>query len=144
MRRPGLDTRLRPEITRSRLAPYLSVTTSVSWTSPLSTLKPSMYPSCSRMRAISRRMPELGISTYWWSARLAFRRRVSMSAIGSVLICSPAALGHARHHTLVRELAETDPADAELAVVAAGAAAARAAVVGPGRILRRALLLDPQ
>ena len=38
------------------------------------------------MRAISLRMPELGISTLWCSAWLALRMRVSMSAIGSVIM----------------------------------------------------------
>src|SRR5438067_1645562 len=43
--------------------------------------------------------------------------RVSMSAIGSVSTSSllPAGLGHARDHALVRELAQTDPAQTELA-----------------------------
>src|SRR3954454_25021385 len=89
-----------------------------------------MYPSSSRMRAISLRMPELGIETLSCSAWLALRMRVSMSAIGSVIIwCSPTALRHSGDHALVCELAQADPADAELAVVRARAAAARASVV---------------
>src|SRR3954447_9026785 len=98
------------------------------------------------MRAISRRIPELGMSTFTCSAWLALRRRVSMSAIGSVIIGSPspAALRHPRDDPLMGQFAEADPADAEPAVVRPRAPAPRAAMVGPGRVLRGALLLDPQ
>src|SRR5438067_2002052 len=52
----------------------------------------------------------------------------------------PARLGHARDHALVRELAQADPADAELPVHRAGPAAATAAGVAAGPVLGRAPL----
>src|SRR5262245_5434003 len=59
--------------------------------------------------------------------------RVSMSAIGSVSTFGssllPARLRHARDRALVGELPQADPAEAELAVHRAGAAAAPAARV---------------
>src|SRR3954452_12542837 len=95
------------------------------------------------MRAISLRMPDMGISTFSCSARLALRMRVSMSAIGSVIMClSPAALGHAGDDALVGEIPEADPAHPELAVVRPRAATPVAAVVGLRRVLRGAVRLD--
>src|SRR5436190_21906744 len=97
------------------------------------------------MRAISRFIPEVGISTVSCSAWLALRMRVSMSPMGSVIIvASPARLRHARNHALVRKLAQADPAYAELAEVGARAPAAAAAVVGPRRVLRAPGLLDSE
>src|SRR5690242_1255155 len=67
------------------------------------------------------------------SALLALRMRASMSAIGSVIIStSPARLGHAGDHAEVRELAQADPAEAELLVDRARPAAAVAAGVRAG------------
>src|SRR5690349_7269023 len=65
------------------------------------------------------------------SALLALRMRVSMSAIGSVSTVSllPARVRHAGNRALVRELAEADPAEAELAEDRARAAAPVAARV---------------
>src|SRR5262249_48367761 len=60
-----------------------------------------------------------GISTTGRSMRLALRSRVSMSAIGSVIIAgilSPAGLLDARDQAVAGHAAEADPADAELAV----------------------------
>ncbi len=45
-----------------------------------------MKPSSARMRAISRFTLDEGTVTSRWRARLAFRMRVSMSAIGSVTL----------------------------------------------------------
>jgi hypothetical protein len=54
-----------------------------------------------------------------------------MSAIGSVSIGSPRALGHAGDLALVREVAQADPAEAELPVDGTWATAATAARVLP-------------
>src|SRR6266404_4378416 len=70
--------------------------------------------------------------------------RVSMSAIGSVSIGSPARLGHARDRALMREVAQADPADAELAEHRARPAAPTAARVVAHLELLRALLLDDE
>src|SRR5436190_23537816 len=88
------------------------------------------------MRAISALSREAGASAASWDACSALRIRVSRSAVGSVIVMGrrllPARLGHAGDHSLVRELAQADPADAELAVHGAGAAAAPAAAVTAG------------
>src|SRR6188474_1220429 len=93
-------------------------------------------------------MREVGMRVDAWSALLALRMRVSMSAIGSVstslLSSLPGALRHARDRALVRELAQADAADAELLEHGARAAAALAARVVPRLELVRALLLDDQ
>src|SRR5437763_9390646 len=62
---------------------------------------------------------EEGIRTVSCIATLALRIRVSMSAIGSVIVIavplSPARLGDAGQLAVVRQLAETDAAQPELA-----------------------------
>src|SRR5262245_50807135 len=69
------------------------------------------------MRAISRFRRLAGIATSSWAAMIPLRIRVRKSAIGSVIdMRSPARLRHAGDVALVRELAQADPADAELAV----------------------------
>src|ERR1700749_55099 len=60
--------------------------------------------------------------------------------MGSVCIALPARLGHAGDVTLVGGLAQADPAEAEFAVVRAGAAAATAAVVFAALVLGFAAL----
>src|SRR5215203_7041455 len=102
-----------------------------------------MYPSSWRMRAISCFWREVGISALSCNALLALRMRVSMSAIGSVSISTllPTALRHARDLAVVRELAQADPAEAELPVHGARAPAAPTARVLPHLEARRALLL---
>src|SRR3954447_1931364 len=69
--------------------------------------------------------------------------RLSMSAIGSVSIpcLLPARLRHARNHALVRQLAQADPAEAELLEHGARAPAAVAPRVIPHLELLRLLLL---
>src|SRR5579862_866210 len=89
-------------------------------------------------------MRELGMTALSWSALLAFRIRVSMSAMGSVSIGSPARFRHAGDGALVRELAQADAAEAELAEHRARATAAVAARVSAHLVLRRAALLDDQ
>src|SRR4029079_13741506 len=78
------------------------------------------------------------------SALLALRMRVSMSATGSVSISSllPRALGHAGDRALMRELAQADPAEAELAEDGARPPAPVAARVVAGLDPVRPLLLD--
>src|SRR5436190_19869288 len=117
------------------------------------------------MRAISLFMRELGISARSCSALLAFRIRASMSATGSVSIAHlsgakrldepspvedaqhfsrllPRTLGHAGNHSLVRELAQADPAEAELPEHGSRAAAAAAARIVGHRVALRPGLLD--
>src|SRR5687767_6475072 len=97
------------------------------------------------MRAISQRTLEVGITTSSWSARFAFRMRVSMSAMGSeVMPASPARLRHAGDDALVRQRAQADAAEPELLVHGAGASAFLAARVPAHLELGRALLLDSQ
>src|SRR5262245_27559656 len=66
-----------------------------------------------------------GMSTNWRSIRLALRMRVSRSARGSVIMVvpSPARLLHAGDQPVAGQVAEADPADAELAVDRPGPAA---------------------
>src|SRR5690348_11270564 len=77
---------------------------------------------------------ELGMAACSCSALLALRMRVSMSAIGSVSTVSllPARLRHAGNRALVRELAQADAAEPELAEHRARPAAPVAAGVAAG------------
>src|SRR5579864_8397890 len=86
------------------------------------------------------------MTAFSWSALLAFRMRVSMSAIGSVSTSSllPAGLRHAGDGALVGELPQADTADAELAEHRARPAAAAAARVGADLVLLGPLLLDDE
>src|SRR3954451_12170221 len=81
-------------------------------------------------------------------ATLALRIRVSMSAMGSVMVMvappSPAGLLDAGQFPGVRELPEADPAEHELAEHRVGATAALAPGVGPHLELRLALVLLDQ
>src|SRR5215213_5713934 len=81
-------------------------------------------------------------------ATLALRMRVSMSAIGSVIVIvrlpSPARLGDAGNLAGVHELAQAEPAQAELPVHRARPAAAAASRVGAHLVLGLALLLLDQ
>src|SRR5438034_9535272 len=72
-----------------------------------------------------------GISTKGRSIATALRMRVSMSAIGSVIMESPARLLHARNQSVQRHVAEAQPAQLELAVHGAGPAAQLAAPLAP-------------
>src|SRR4051794_3071412 len=96
------------------------------------------------MRAISRLSLLDGISTSSLAAMMPLRMRVRKSAMGSVIdMRLPTRLRHAGDVALVRELAQADPAQAELAEHGAGAAAAPAARVLPGLVLGRARLAHP-
>src|SRR2546429_7260819 len=89
---------------------------------------------------------EPDIITVSCMATLAFRIRVSMSAMGSTMVTvavllSPARLGHAGHFAVVNHLPKTDPAQPELAEHGLGPPTPPAAGVGPDLELRLALLL---
>src|SRR5215203_161308 len=111
-----------------------------------------MYPSSLRTRAISSFIREVGISAVSCIALLALRIRVSMSAIGSVSISLllpaalwlPTAFCHAGDRAVVRELAQADPAEAELLEHRARPAAPVAARVVAHLEPVRALLLDDE
>src|SRR5215469_7866030 len=96
-----------------------------------------MKPSSLRMRAISVFSLEAGTSTLGWRAWIAFRTRVSMSAMGSLIIVLllqflPASLGHAWDLAVQSELAEAEATNTELAQEAARTTAAPTAVAVPG------------
>src|SRR5919107_5194238 len=96
------------------------------------------------MRAISTLSLLAGISTVSCDAWMALRTRVRKSATGSVIdiVRLPAALRHAGDVAVVRELAQADPAQAELAEHGARAATAAAAGVLAGLVLGGARLAD--
>src|SRR5690606_6641779 len=98
-------------------------------------MKPSRFIA-SRIATL-RRLP--GITQCCAPLISALRMRVSMSAIGSVIMVVdllPRGLAHAGDLSLQGELAETATADPELAVVRARPTAELAAVVAPSRELR--------
>src|SRR3954454_19411870 len=96
------------------------------------------------MRATSTLSFDDGTSTVSCAAVMPLRIRVRKSAMGSVIdMRLPARLRHAGDVPVVRELAEADPAQAELAVDGARAPAATAAGVLAGGILGGALLAHP-
>src|SRR4051794_3001241 len=96
------------------------------------------------MRATSAFSFDDGSSTVSCAAVMPLRIRVSRSAIGSVIdMRLPTRLRHAGDHSRVRELAQADPADAELAVHGARAPAAAAAGVRAGLEFGGALLAHP-
>src|SRR6476661_2221534 len=85
-----------------------------------------------------------GMRTSSCMAVFALRMRVSMSAIGSVIVIvgpSPAGLGDAGDFTGMDHLAQADPAQAELAEHRPSATAPPASCVGAHLELGLALLL---
>src|SRR5947208_10668681 len=94
------------------------------------------------MRAISRARRDEGTATVSWSARNALRMRVRTSEMGSVVAMDglPARLRHSGDEAVVGQLAQADPAHAELAVHGAGPAAAAAARIRPSLVLGRSRL----
>src|SRR5688572_9014859 len=99
------------------------------------------------MRATSTFSFDTGMSTHRCAVEPAFRIRVSMSAIGSVIMMvssSPARLAHARDLALEGHLAEADAAESELAEEGARPAAAPATIVAAHLELRLALRLFDQ
>src|ERR1700732_95124 len=95
------------------------------------------------MRAISTFNLEDGRSTRGCFARAALRIRVSISAMGSVVILPslPTGLHHAGNFSLEREAAETDAAHFKFAQETARAAADPAAVAPPDLVLELTLHL---
>src|ERR1700751_3179610 len=97
------------------------------------------------MRASASLSLDDGISTSSWNAMLAFRRRVSMSGIGAVIMrarpSSPRRLGHTGHFARVNHHAEADAAQTEALVHRARAATTLAPRVPAHLELRCALLL---
>src|SRR5688572_12495653 len=128
-----------PAITCSPRGPYfrkMRITGPPSVSGAASTiLNPWMYPSRSRIFAISAFRRDDGTSTRAWRALMAFRSLVSMSAIGSVMSVVlqsknrlPAALDHAGDLAAKRVLAEAEAAERELAHEGPRAPAAAAAI----------------
>src|ERR1700741_4137288 len=101
------------------------------------------------MRATASLSFEDGIATSSWNAMFALRTRVSMSAIGSVIVIelpppSPRALRHAGDLACMRHVPQTDSAQTEVAVHRTRAAATAATRVGAHLELGLALLLVDQ
>src|SRR5579863_10135663 len=106
-----------------------------------------MKPSRSRTLARFSLSLELGILTLSNIAALALRIRVSMSAMGSVIVMSiplPTGLRHAGHLARVHHHPQTDPTQPELAVHRTWSSAALAARVRARRELGCLLLLDAE
>jgi hypothetical protein len=104
------------------------------------------------MRAISFFTLDAGTSTFACLAWQAFRMRVSISAIGSVIYFLPdtprfrlpTRFGNAWNFPLERQVPEANPAEAEPAYIAARPAAPTASVVGAGFKFRRSFCLSNQ
>src|ERR1044072_9408471 len=97
------------------------------------------------MRASSFFSFEEGIGTTSFDACAPLRTRVRKSAMGSVIdMRSPRALGHAREVAVVREVAQADAAQPELAEHGARPATTAAARVSAGSVLGGPLLADTQ
>src|SRR5215213_3626414 len=102
-----------------------------------------MYPCSARMRAISRLRFDDGISTVSCAAMMPLRIRVRKSAIGSVIdMRSPARLGHARDEAVVRQLAQAQAAEPELAVHGARTPATATTRMRARLVLGRSLRSD--
>src|SRR5947209_2265232 len=97
------------------------------------------------MRAISALSLDAGTSTFGWRATMALRTRVSMSAIGSLVMLYdsflPTGLDDAGDLAIQGELPEAETANAEFAEEAARPSAAPAAIAVPAAELRRLLHL---
>src|SRR5499427_2320311 len=143
MRRPGRETRSRPETIGSPSWSYFRPTRSVV-RGPSSILRyDAMNPSCSSTFRTSSFRREAGMSTRSWPARIALRSRVNRSlSVSLVFIASPRGLHDAGDVPHVGVLPETDPAQAELAEDAPRPAADAAAPDRPGHELRLLRRLD--
>src|ERR1700685_3240207 len=102
-----------------------------------------MKPSRSRMPARDTLSLEPGIFTVSNMAELALRIRVSMSAMGSVIVMMrlPARLRDARDLTGVHHHTQADTAEPEFAIHGLGPPTPLAAGITPHLEFRRALLL---
>src|SRR5487761_2458874 len=141
MRRPGFETRLMPTMVFLRSSEYFKLISSCVPGLPSTwvTVKPEMNPSRSRILARFSFNFELGILTLSNMAAFALRMRVSMSAMGSVIVIAvllPTCLRHAGDLAGVDHLPQADPAQTELAVHRARTSAALATGIGPRRELR--------
>src|SRR6266404_5433746 len=81
------------------------------------------------------------MSTNGRSIETALRIRVSMSAMGSVIMLSPARLLHTGDQPVKGHIAEAQPAQLELAIHGAGTAAQLAPSFPPATDLRFAICL---
>src|ERR1700744_6115491 len=135
-----------PEMVRLRSLVYFMVISRVrpgrsdAWL----TSNPSMYPSRVSTAARASFSLDEGIRTVSCMATLALRMRVSMSAMGSVMVIRcplplPTGLGHAGHLAGVYQLAQADTAETELPVHRVRPPAPATAGVGPHLELRLAL-----
>src|SRR5258708_14946111 len=84
---------------------------------------------------------DAGTSTFGWRACSPFRMRVSISAIGSVVVilappALPRSLDHPGNLTRERQLPETDPAQFKFAEIASRPSAAETTVPMPASELR--------
>src|SRR5699024_8732186 len=95
---PGVATRRTAAMERSQVGPYLSAMVSVLPTVASSTSHPEMKPSAWRISAMFDFSLEYGMDTTSWYAELALRTRVSMSAIGSVIVMGSACPLSSRFH----------------------------------------------
>src|SRR6266566_4311027 len=89
-----------------------------------------MYPSVFSTSAIRHFSLVAGISTTGRSMRLALRKRVSISATGSVIMAvflSPTRFLNAWNQAAAGHVAEANPANTELAIDGTGPAAQAAA-----------------
>src|SRR5437899_9857978 len=94
---------------------------------------------------MARLMREYGISQLACRARDALRMRVSMSAMGSVMLMAlPARLRDARDFAGERQLAEANPAQREAANERARPSADLAAIVRLHFVARRTLRFDDE
>src|SRR5690242_2213572 len=94
------------------------------------TVVPARYPSATRTFARASFWRDHGTSTVDFRAVVAFRMRVRMSAMGSVImVASPARLHETRDVALPDEVPEAEAAHPEATIERARAAAERAAVV---------------
>src|SRR5436190_6470406 len=104
--------------------PYRRVSTRLRWGSSPSVLYPSIYPSAFNSSASDIFSFDAGMAVVTCCAWLALRIRVSMSAIGSVIVMacseqgdpSPRCLHDAGDLAGVGHLAQADPAQTEAAV----------------------------
>ena len=130
-RRPGFETRLRPWMTGLRSSVYLSRTRSTRPTRAGSTVE------VLDVALLLQDARELRLEASRRASRRRRGRRAGRCGCGSgsrlpgrSSTCAlPARLRHAGDHALVRDLAQADPAEAELAEVRARATAPLAAVV---------------
>src|SRR5687767_3617662 len=128
-----------PSMAHARSRPYLSTTVIFSpppaWPSVSSRRTSEMNPSFLRISAMCSLRLDAGIVVLSRCTSDALRMRVNMSAMGSVIMASPARLQQARHLAPQAEDPQADAAQLEVAVIAARAPADFAAVAVAGREL---------